>query len=121
MRSNNKQVLASTARTATSATDVPIPAHAVGLHIIIDVTAIAATPSVVPTIQFFDAISQKAYTVLTGAAITGTGTTVLKIGPDIASVTNIALQDYVPEMIRVTMTHADTDSITYSVATKIFG
>lgn len=106
---------ASSARTATpSASDIH-DMH-IGAHIIIDVTAVSATPSVVPVIQGLDEVSGKYYAILTGIAITATGTTVLKVGPNIQALANGAAKDFLPAIWRVTMTHGDSDSITYSVS-----
>lgn len=114
-----RTVFASAARTATATSDTYTMDGARGLHVVIDVTAVTSTPSVVPTIDAFDPLSAKWYTLLTGAAITATGTTVLKIYPGIAASANVAASDIVPETFRVVMTHADTDSITYSVAAHL--
>lgn len=86
------------------------------MHIIIDVTAKTDTPSVQTTITATDPTSGKTYTLLGSiAAITTTGTTVLKIGPDIVAAAGIAAQDFIPEIVTLKFAHADTDSITYSV------
>jgi len=86
------------------------------LHIIIDVTAIAATPSVQPTLVATDPVSGKTYDLLASiAAITATGTTVLKLGKDIVAAAGLAAQDFIPENVTLKLTHADADSITYSV------
>lgn len=85
-------------------------------HLIIDVTAVTATPSVQLAIQALDPVSGKYYDLLTGvAAITGVGTTVFRVGKDIISAAALASEDFVPESLRFSFTHADADSITYSV------
>jgi hypothetical protein len=114
-------VYASAARTATpTAVTVACGAHR-GLHLVIDVTSVTASPSVVPTIDGYDPLSGIYYNLLTGSAIVATGTTVLKIYPGIATVANGAASDVVPATIRVTLTHADADSATYSVAAHLVG
>ena len=81
MNNFNEIALESAARTADdNSGDITNSCHR-GCHVIIDVTAISATPSVVPTIQGKDATSGKYYTLLAGSAITGTGTTILKVYP----------------------------------------
>ena len=111
----NKSLYQSAARTATP-TAVEITDDLVtGIHVIINVTASAATPSVVPTIDGFDPLSATWYNLLTGAAITGTGATVLRVHPDLVAAANLTAQDFLPETYRVVMTHADADSITYTV------
>jgi hypothetical protein len=109
-------LLASAARTAAvalSTDDVANPGFRGG-HIVINVTASAATPSVVPVVEGKDPLSGVYYPLLTGAAITGTGTTVLTVYPGATPVTNVAVSQVLPGLFRVTFTHADTDSITYS-------
>ena len=86
-----------------------------GIQLVIDLTAISATPSVVPTIDGKDPLSGEFYNILTGAAITTTGTTVLRVHPEIPAAANLTAQDFLPETYRVVMTHGDADSITYTV------
>jgi hypothetical protein len=112
-------LLASAARTATVNTDDQTNHDFRGLHVIIDVTAIAATPSVVPKIQGKDIASGKYYDLLEGAAITGTGTTVLRVYPGIAAAANTKADDVLPRIWRVRFEHADADSITYSVGATL--
>lgn len=111
----NRTFYQSAARTATP-TAVDVKDDFVdGIQVIIDVSAVVATPSVVPTIDGYDPASDSWYNLLTGAAITTTGTTVLRIHPDIPAVANLTAQDFLPERYRIVMTHGDADSITYTV------
>jgi hypothetical protein len=114
-----KTVYASMARTATPTAIAQTTEGRRGLHLVIDVTAVVDTPSVVPTIEALDPVSGKWYSLLVGAAIVATGTTVLKVYPGIAPVAGGAASDVVPNTFRVTMTHADADSITYSVSASL--
>lgn len=112
-------VHASAARTATPDTKEFEIAPAVtcsALYLVIDVTAVTATPSVTFTVSGVDRVSGKIFTVLASAAITATGTTVLHIGPGVTAAANVSEDQYLPPIFRVTATHADADSITYSVA-----
>jgi hypothetical protein len=115
-------VYASAARTATP-TAATFPAGRFkSLHLVIDVTAVTATPSVVCTVDALDPVSGKYYNLLTSAALTESGspyTRVLKIGPGLPVTANVSANDVLPSTVRVTMTHADTDSITYSVAATL--
>ncbi|MBX9392275.1 hypothetical protein K4749_01340 [Streptomyces sp. TRM72054] len=113
------RVYESAARTASPTASGIDAAYARGVHVVIDVTAVAATPSVTPSIEGYDTLSGKWYTLLTGSAITAEGTTVLKIYPGIATIANAAASDVIPNRIRVSMTHADADSITYTVAAHL--
>lgn len=119
LRTVRKTAFVSAPRTATPTNAELATDGARGMHLVIDVTAITASPSVVPTIDGYDPLSGKWYNLLTGVAITATGTTVLKIYPGIATAANAAASDVVPDTFRVVMTHADADSITYSVGVHL--
>lgn len=112
-------LLASAARTASNNTADQSNNSYRGLHVIIDVTAVSATPSVVATIQGKDEVSGVYYDLLVATAITATGTTVLKVYPGIAAAAGGAASDVLPSTWRVKLTHADSDSITYSVAAQL--
>jgi len=116
-------VFASAARTATP-TAVVIPLQQLyrirALHVVIDVTAFGAAPSVVPAIDGVDALSGKFYNLLTGAALVNAAVTrVLRVGSGLVVAANLAANDYLPEAVRIAMTHGNADSITYSVAVHI--
>lgn len=114
-----RTLLASAARTATVATADQSNTEHRGVHVIIDVTAASATPSVVATIQGKDELSGQYYTILASAAITGTETRVLRVFPGATAATNLVANDVLPSTWRVNLVHADTDSITYSVAAQV--
>jgi hypothetical protein len=103
------------ARTASINSDDIQNFNAKGVHVIIDVTAVTATPSITVTLQGKDFASGKYYTILASAAITGTGTTVLKVFPGSAVSANSTANDIAPYIVRVSVANGDTDSITYSV------
>lgn len=115
----NVSVFASTARTATHNSADLTNYNGRGLHLVIDVTASSATPSVTFTIQGKDELSGKYYTLLVSAAITGTGTTVLRVYPGLTAAANLVATDVLPRTWRVLATHADADSITYSVGASV--
>lgn len=113
-------VLASAARTATPDTqELELPLGARGLHLVIDATAISLTPSLTVTISGVDRVSGAVYTILASAAITAVSTTVLKVGPGLTAAANAVANDVLPQIIRVTATHGDADSITYSIAANL--
>ena len=114
---NNSQVLKkSEARIATPTPSLMEKVNLRNFHLIIDVTAATATPSVQVAIEGLDPASGDFYELLPAiAAITATGTTVLKLGESIVAAAGLAADDFIPETIRISYTHADTDSITYSV------
>jgi hypothetical protein len=109
-------ILASAARTATPAAITIYNPCASGLHLIVDVTASASTPSVVITVSGVDPVSGQIYTVLASAAFTGSvETRVLKIFPGATAATNLAANDFLPKVVQISFVHGDADSITYSV------
>ena len=112
---------ASAARTATPTAAEFDADGRHGLHLVIDVTAVTATPSVVPPVDFHDALSGKWVNLLTGAAITATGTTRLTIHPGVTAAANVSAADAIHGRMRLVMTHADTDSATYSAAAHLIG
>lgn len=114
-------VLPSLARTATPDTqefDVQV-AEGDALHLVIDVTAIVTTPSITVTISGVDRVSGKTYTVLASAAITTVSTTVLKVGAGLVAAANLVANDVLPPVFRVTVTHGNANSITYSVVGQL--
>jgi hypothetical protein len=112
-------VFSSAARTATH-NSADLKNHfGSGIHLVIDCTAAADTPSVVFTLQGKDEASGKYYTLIASAAITGTGTTVLRMFRGGTAAANLVVNDNLPRTFRVLATHADGDSITYSVGASI--
>lgn len=113
---NNFNIIAleSAARIADINADLTNSQHT-GIHVIIDMTAVTATGSVTPTIQGFDGASGKWYALLVGAAITGTGTVVLRVHPDLAPSANLIADDFVPSKFRIEMDHLNSVAMTYSV------
>lgn len=112
------EILASAARTAdpdTQEFDAAAPRYR-GAYFIIDVTAVTATPSITVTVAGVDRFSGKTFDILESAAITATGTTTLQIAPGITAVANTDEDSLLPPVFRVSVTHADADSITYSIA-----
>lgn len=105
----------SQARTATSTVEVQDALHK-GILITIDVSAYPAAASVVFTLERIDPISLASEILLTAAAITATGTTTLELWPGATAVANLAANEHLPLNLNVVATHADGDSITYSVS-----
>lgn len=113
MSKEHQPIFASAARTATSSATIACESGE-GLFFI-DVTAATATPSVVFTIAGVSP-SGVAYTILASAAITGVGMTVLRVSPQLTAAANTIAKDLLPAALKITATHADTDSITYSMS-----
>lgn len=114
MSKEHQLVFPRAARTATSS--VTLPVESCEGFFFIDVSAASATPSVVFTIDGIAPTDKStAYNILTSAAITGVGLTVLRVSPQLTAAANTIAKDMLPSAIKVTATHADTDSITYEV------
>jgi hypothetical protein len=109
------------ARTATpTATIWNDTSHTrLGGHIVIRTSAIGAAPSVVPTVEAQDPLSGLWYPLLTGAAIVAVSLVVLRIYPGVAAVANLSSPDFIPPIWRLTMTHGNADSITYSASANL--
>lgn len=119
-------VFASAARTATSTSSVfTLPGgltasgrgSATGLLVIIDCTALALTPSVTFALETSSGPADAFAAVLTSTAVTTADTTTLMVvHPDAPNNrANLVDQGPLESLWRITATHADTDSITYSV------
>jgi len=116
-RANTEETyLASAARTATLNSADFVNYNAKGLHVVINVTALAATPSIVPFIQGKDPVSGTYYDILEGLPITTTGINIIKVYPGISAIVDVSASDLLPRTYRLRIEHGDADSITYSVA-----
>jgi hypothetical protein len=112
-------VFESKARTATTSSRDIKNFDGTGAVVVIDCTADPASASVTFTIEGKDPASAKYYTILTSAAITGTGTTVLRVHPDLTAAANTVAKDMLPAVWRVTATAGNGDSLTYSVGASM--
>lgn len=91
-----------------------------GLAVIVDITDIgAAAPAITVDIDAEDVASGKYYSLLQSAALGAVGTTVLQIRPGLTDVPNLKVDGVVPRTIRIRVTHADGDPITYSIGANI--
>jgi hypothetical protein len=120
-RAENREVtvFASAAYTASqNSADLKNP-YGRGVIVTIDATASAATPSVVFTIQGKSSLGSDYYTILASAAITGAGTTVLRVYPGLTASANAVASDVLPIYWRVAAVAGDADSLTYSVSANI--
>jgi len=116
MNIRTETVYASAARTATPTAVVITPRDARAMDLVIDSTSVTATPTVTTKIEAVDELSGKAYALLTGAGLTSTGTTVLRVGLGLTAAANTVANFPLPTSVKVTCTHSDADSITYSVS-----
>lgn len=113
-------LLASAARTATTASADQTNYNARGVIVTIDVTAISASPSITMDIEFRENIAGRYESfLLTSAAITTTGVHSYIVYPGVGAASGDVVQVAgfpLGRTWRVNVTHADADSITYSVA-----
>jgi hypothetical protein len=107
-------LLASAARTATLSSSDQLNLTGKSLRIHLKVTASASTPSIVLKIEGKNAAGVY-YTILEGAAVTGASDNMYVVAPWAQNVANVSVADILPREWRVTITHADGDSITYGV------
>lgn len=108
-------ILSSAARTASLNSNPFGTGGASGIIVVIDATALAATPSVVFKLQGLARVSGKWFDILTSVAITGVSTTLLRVHPELTAAANTIAKDVIPETMRVVATAGDADSLTYSV------
>lgn len=105
----------SLSRTDTPTAVVVSTRRAKALDLVVDVTTYSATPSVVATIDGYDSLSGKYFNLATSAAMTNTTTRVLSVGPALTASATMS-NSYLPDQVRVTLTHGDNDAITYSAS-----
>lgn len=111
----NVTLLTSAARTTTqNGADTTNYNHR-GLHVILDMTESASSPSVTLTVQGKDEISGKYYTILAGAAVTTTTTNIYKVYPGITAAANASASDILPRSFRIIVTANNANTGTYSV------
>lgn len=89
-----------------------------GVHLIIDITALAGTtPTLTVTIQGKDAVSGKYYDILASSALNATGTTVLRVYPGLTAAANLTANDVLPRDWRVkTAIAGTTPEVTATIA-----
>jgi hypothetical protein len=119
MSSREVAVLASAPRTATPTPAVVACGYALGVHVVVDVTAIVTAPSITVVLELQDVTSGKWYPLLTSAAITTVSTTVLRVYPGLVAAANLAANDVLTEALRVSVNHGNANSITYSVSAHL--
>lgn len=91
---------------------------AIGAVVVIDITA-GSSVSLTVTIEGKDPTSGKYYTILASSALTGTGTTVLRVHPDLTAAANTVAKDMLPAVWRVKEVTGNTNSITYSIGASM--
>lgn len=84
------------------------------LAVVINMTAVTATGAVTFKVEGVDPATGAVYPILTSAALAAVAVTVLRVHPNLPPVTNLTAQDMVPPTIRITATHGNAVSMTYS-------
>jgi hypothetical protein len=116
LNSDTVTVFASASRTTTTTSSDFTNYGAAGANVFTRVSNIhGGTPSITVTIQGKDDLSGQYYTIITSAAITTVSSNRLRVAYDLTAGATIA-KDFLPRTWRIVVTHADTQSITYSVA-----
>lgn len=117
---SSKVLYPSAARTATpTAASFAVPRGTKAIRIVLDATAVTATPAVTTTIDVLDSTSGKYVNLLTSAAVATVTTNTYTVGLGVTAAANLAANTPLGDTIRVTCTHGDADSITYSVGATI--
>jgi hypothetical protein len=88
-----------------------------GLIVVVDITAITAG-SMTVTVEGFDEISGKYYTLLTSAALAAAATTVLRIYPGLTAAANVTVSDVTPAKCRVRVAIV-TGPVTATIAAHV--
>ncbi len=112
--STNTTLYASASRTSDPTVVDQTNANCVGIVVVINCTAVSGSSSVVFTIQGKDNLGV-VYTILASAAIVGTGTTVLRVYPDLTAAANTKATDLIPRTFNIKAVHGTADATTYSV------
>lgn len=110
---------ASAARTATVSSADITNYQGTGITVVLDVTAKGTAPSITLKIQVKDPASGKYVDVLTSAAVTTVSTNTYRVYPGLTAAANVTVNGIIGKTFRITMTHSNADSITYSVGYSI--
>lgn len=110
--------LASASRTTTQ-TGPASGENAKGVIVTLDMTNVAAAPSVTLRVQGYDLTSDKWYDILVSAAITTAITTVLQVCPGVTDVANSRSGMRLPRRWRWLVTANNANAGTYSVGVCI--
>jgi len=112
---------ASAARTTAQTGTTMVNPGFTGVIVTVDITAIVTSPSNTFTIKGYDVASGKWTAILTGAAKTGTGTTVMTILPSATASANVTINAGLPAQWRVDVAVGNANSMTYSVGYSYIG
>ena len=114
-----RTLYASAARTATPTAVVVNTARLKALRLVFDVTAVTSTPSCTITVDAVDSVSGKFVNLLTSTAIATVTTTTLTIGVGVTVAANLSASTFLGDFVRVTVTHGNANSITYTLTAHL--
>lgn len=108
-------ILASAARTTTQTGADTENIHCSGIILVLDMTNVAAGPSVTLSIDGKDPASGKYFNLLTGAAVTTASTNVYWLFPGAVVTANVSANMVLPKIWRTVVTANNANSGTYSL------
>jgi len=114
-----QQIYISAARTATPTAVEVNTRRFRSMVIVLDATAITSTPSVTIALDRKDNASGKYINILTSAAIATVSTNTIRIGLGLPVTANVSANEPLPNVVRVTITHGNANSITYTVSAHL--
>lgn len=112
-------LLASGARTTTQTSADLTNYNGRGISVVLDVTNIAAAPSVTVTINMKDTTSGKYKLLLAGAAVTTAVTNRYVVYPGLTAAANAVASDHLGRVFQIVVTANNANSGTYSVGYQI--
>lgn len=107
-------IYASAARTATPAAVEVNTRRFKSIVVVLDATAITSTPSITIALDRKDNASGKYVNILTSAAIATVSTNTIRFGVGLPVTANVSANEPLPAVVRVTITHTNANSITYT-------
>jgi hypothetical protein len=110
---------ASAARTATPTAVEVNTRRFRSLVIVLDATAITSTPSITIAIDRKDNASGKYINILTSAAIATVSTNTIRVGLGLPVTANVSQNEPLPNVVRITVTHGNANSITYTCSAHL--
>jgi hypothetical protein len=115
------QILPSAARSAAPAFPdfLNTPTIYDGIEVALDLTAFTTAASLTINIQEWVPSKQAYVTVLSSPVIAANGTTFLRMFPMAAEVANLSRSAFLPKKWRVTVTHGNGNSHTYSLDVQL--
>lgn len=114
-----KVIYASAARTATPTAVVVNTSRIKAIRLVLDVTAITATPDLTVKIDAVDNTSGKFVNLLTSASVATVSTNTYAIALGITVAANLTASTFLTDAVRITVTHGDADSATYTLTAHL--